>query len=64
MRISLLRFFKTITKIWLMRFYGLFTLLLGLLAKIWLLLLFPGSKSHIRREPSVPIPEMISGKNV
>ena len=24
MRISLLRFFKTITKIWLMRFYGLF----------------------------------------
>ena len=28
MRISLLRFFKTITKIWLMRFYGLFILLL------------------------------------
>ena len=28
LRISLLRFFKTITKIWLMRFYGLFILLL------------------------------------
>ena len=28
MRISLMRFFKTITKIWLMRFYGLFILLL------------------------------------
>ena len=28
MRISLLLFFKTITKIWLMRFYGLFILLL------------------------------------
>ena len=28
MRISLLRFFKAITKIWLMRFYGLFILLL------------------------------------
>ena len=28
MRISLLRFFKTITKIWLMPFYGLFILLL------------------------------------
>mgnify|MGYP007015856839 CR=1 FL=1 len=27
LRISLLRFFKTITKIWLMRFYGLFILL-------------------------------------
>ena len=28
LRISLLRFFKTITKIWLIRFYGLFILLL------------------------------------
>ena len=28
LRISLLRFFKTITKIWLMRFSGLFILLL------------------------------------
>ena len=28
LRFSLLRFFKTITKIWLMRFYGLFILLL------------------------------------
>jgi hypothetical protein len=28
LRISLLRFFKTIIKIWLMRFYGLFILLL------------------------------------
>ena len=28
LRISLLRFFKTITKIWLMRFYGLYILLL------------------------------------
>ena len=28
LRILLLRFFKTITKIWLMRFYGLFILLL------------------------------------
>ena len=28
LRISLLRFFKAITKIWLMRFYGLFILLL------------------------------------
>ena len=28
LRISLLRFFKTITKIWLMRFYGPFILLL------------------------------------
>ena len=28
LRISLLRFFRTITKIWLMRFYGLFILLL------------------------------------
>ena len=28
LRISLLRFLKTITKIWLMRFYGLFILLL------------------------------------
>ena len=28
MRISLLRFFKTITKIWLMRFFGLKILLL------------------------------------
>ena len=28
LRISLVRFFKTITKIWLMRFYGLFILLL------------------------------------
>ena len=28
LRISLLRFFKTVTKIWLMRFYGLFILLL------------------------------------
>ena len=28
LRISLLRFFKTITKIWLMRFYGLFILLM------------------------------------
>ena len=27
LRISLLRFFKTNTKIWLMRFYGLFILL-------------------------------------
>ena len=27
LRISLLRFFKTITKIWLMQFYGLFILL-------------------------------------
>ena len=33
MRISLLRFFKTITKIWLMRFYGLFILLMRSLAK-------------------------------
>ena len=28
LRISLLRFFKTITKIWLMQFFGLFVLLL------------------------------------
>ena len=28
LQFSLLRFFKTITKIWLMRFYGLFILLL------------------------------------
>ena len=33
LRISLLRFFKTITKILLMRFYGLFFLLVGSLAK-------------------------------
>ena len=33
LRISLLRFFKTITKIWIMRFYGLFILLLRTLDK-------------------------------
>ena len=33
MRISLLRFFKTITIIWLMRFYGLFILLVRSLAR-------------------------------
>ena len=38
MQISLLWFFKTITKIWLMQFYGLFILLLRI---------------SIRREPSV-----------
>ena len=34
LQISLLRFFKTITKIWLMQFYGLFILLVGSLSKI------------------------------
>ena len=34
LRISLMQFFKTITKIWLMRFYGLFILLLRTLHKL------------------------------
>ena len=33
LRISLLRFFKTTYKIWLMRFYGLFIMLVRTLAK-------------------------------
>ena len=37
LRISLLRFFKTITKIRLMRFYGLFILLRVHKIKIWLM---------------------------
>ena len=54
LRISLLRFFKTITKIWLMRFYGLFILLVRTKNKNFAnAVFFPGPKSSIRREPSV-----------
>ena len=48
LRISLLRFFKTITKILLMRFYGLFILLLRHKIKILLMQLFSVHKSSIR----------------
>ena len=56
LRILLLRFFKTITTISLMRFYGLFILLVRSLAKnlaFWLMRIFLGPKSRIRQEPSV-----------
>ena len=51
LQISLLQFFKTITKIWLMQFYGLFMSLMR--TYFWLMRLFPGPKSSIRQEPSV-----------
>ena len=52
LRTSLLRFFKTITKILLMQFYGLFCYCVHKI-KILLMRLFPGPKSSIRQEPSV-----------
>ena len=53
MRILLLRLFKHISIILLMRFYGLFILLVRSLAKNLANVIFPGPKSRIRQETSV-----------